>query len=198
MNLLANGSFTEAAARGQEPRFLFPLSGAVPAQWELRATPTECGRVALGTAIAGVRALRIEGAWDTQLMQVQTVRAGRLYVAEGLLRGRSSPGNDAALTFAFLDAAGGRVGEYRTVMLPKGESDWRRLVLADVAPDGARYVVVGVSALRQFGGDWLEVTGIALRAIQTAEDGGQRTEGGGRMTEGGGRKTEGRWRRTED
>ncbi|HLP07199.1 MAG TPA: DUF4838 domain-containing protein [Opitutaceae bacterium] len=163
-NLLSNASFVTAATTGQEPRFLFPLSGEVPAQWELRAAPTEHGRVALGSSNGRSRVLRIEGAWDTQLLQTQPARAGSLYVATMRLRGRSSPGNDAALFLTFLDAGGARVGEYRTVMLPKGESEWRTLVLADAAPERAKYVVLGVSALRQFGGDWLEAAEASLTA----------------------------------
>jgi len=165
-NLLANGTFAETALGGHQPRFLHPRSGELPAGWDVRSVATEQGRVALGPAIAGSRALRIEGAWDTQLNQRQPVWPGRLYVAEVQMRGRSSPGNDAALTLAFVDAGGKLTGEYRVAMLPKGESAWRTLVLADVAPENAKYVVIGVLAQRQFGGDWLEATGVSLRVAE--------------------------------
>jgi len=98
--------------------------------------------------------------------QAQPVQPGELCVAEVQMRGRSSPGNDAALTLAFVDAAGKLVGEYRTTMLPKGESTWRRLTLADTAPATARYVVVGLVATRQFDGDWLEAAEATLRVAE--------------------------------
>ncbi len=163
---LANGWFGEAAPGGLQPSFLHPRSGDIPAGWEVRAAPTEQGRVALGSRVLGRRILRVEGAWDTQVTQAQPVQPGELCVAEVQMRGRSSPGNDAALTLAFVDAAGKLVGEYRTTMLPKGESAWRRLTLADTAPATARYVVVGVAATRQFGGDWLEAAEATLRVAE--------------------------------
>lgn len=165
-NLLANGTFARASADGQQPQFLYPRSGELPADWNVRAVATEHGRVTLGPAFAGVRVLRIEGAWDTEIGQTQLAEPGRLYVAEVQMRGWSSPGNDAALTLAFVDAGGKTVGEYRTTMLPKGETGWRTLVLAAGAPENAKYVVVGLSALRQFGGDWLEATGVSLRVAE--------------------------------
>ncbi|MFT3828375.1 MAG: DUF4838 domain-containing protein [Opitutaceae bacterium] len=163
-NLLVNSSFAQAAAAGQEPRFLFPQSGPIPAYWECRAAPTEHGRVALGPLDGPTRVLRIEGAWDTQVLQTQPVEPGALYLATLRMRGRSSPGNDATLFLAFLDAAGARVGEYRATMLPKGTCDWRTLVLAETAPVRAKHVVIGVAALRQFGGDWLEAAEASLTA----------------------------------
>ncbi len=169
-NLVQNGSFATTVPGGHAPRFLYPKSGEIPAGWELHAAPTEQGRVALGTPVLGTRTLRIEGAWDTQLNQAHEAQPGCLHVAEALLRGRSSPGNDVALTLAFVDAGGALVGEYRTVALPKGESAWRTVTLADMAPRQAKYVVVGVTVTRQFGGDWAEVAGITLRAVQTTED----------------------------
>jgi hypothetical protein len=138
----------------------------LPADWNVRAVATEHGRVALGPAFAGLRVLRIEGAWDTTIGQTQLAVPGRLYVAEVQMRGRSSPGNDAALTLAFVDAGGKTVGDYRSTMLPKGETGWLTLVLAASAPENAKYVVVGLSALRQFGGDWLEATGVSLRVAE--------------------------------
>jgi hypothetical protein len=165
-NLLSNGTFAEASPEGQQPQFLYPRSGELPADWNVRAVATEHGRVALGPAFAGVRVLRVEGAWDTGIGQTQLAEPGRLYVAEVQMRGRSSPGNDAALTLAFVDAGGKTVGEYRSVMLPKGESGWRALALAANAPENAKYVVVGVAALRQFGGDWIEATGVSLRVAE--------------------------------
>jgi len=165
-NLLANGTFAKASAEGQQPQFLYPRSGELPADWNVRAVATEHGRVALGPAFAGLRVLRIEGAWDTTIGQTQLAVPGRLYVAEVQMRGRSSPGNDAALTLAFVDAGGKTVGDYRSTMLPKGETGWLTLVLAASAPENAKYVVVGLSALRQFGGDWLEATGVSLRVAE--------------------------------
>lgn len=158
-----NGNFSTAADSGLEPAFLYPKCGEVPAGWEVRASPTEAGVVALGPLRAGMRPLRIEGAWDTQVIQVLPAEVGTIYVAQALLRGRSSPGNDAALTLAFLDADGALVGEYRSVGVPKGESNWRSYILGDTAPTGAKYVVLGVAVTRQFGGDWAEATGLSLR-----------------------------------
>ncbi|HQF39925.1 MAG TPA: DUF4838 domain-containing protein [Opitutaceae bacterium] len=163
---LANGWFGDAAPGGLQPDFLHPRSGDIPAGWEVRAAPTEQGRVALGSRILGRRILRVEGAWDTQVTQAQPVQPGELCVAEVQMRGRSSPGNDAALTLAFVDAAGKLVGEYRATMLPKGESTWRRMTLADTAPATARYVVVGLVATRQFDGDWLEAAEATLRVAE--------------------------------
>ena len=166
-DLAVNGTFSQVAPRGLEPRFLHPLSGALPCDWNMRAVPTELGRVALVTAVEpGARALRIEGAWDTRVTQALHARPGRLHVAEIQMRGRSSPGGDAALMLEFIDAAGNLVGEYRAAMLPKGESDWRTLVLADVAPATAKYVVFGVTAERQFGGDWLEAMRATLQVVE--------------------------------
>ncbi len=163
---LANGWFGEAAPGGLHPGFLHPRSGDIPAAWAVRAAPTEQGRVTLGARVLGRRILRVEGAWDTQVTQAQPVQPGQLFVAEVQMRGRSSPGNDAALTLAFVDAAGRLVGEYRTTMLPKGENAWRQLTLADTALAEARYVVVGLVATRQFDGDWLEAAEATLRVAE--------------------------------
>lgn len=165
VNLLANPLFLRVSPDGQAPRFLYPLSGEVPQDWELRAIATEKSCVALGKLEDGARPLRIEGAWDTQLLQRRPATVGRLYLAEIELRGVSSPGNDASLILTFLDAHGRNVGEFRTVSLPKGRSDWRLLALADTAPVGSVQVVFGIVAKRQFGGDWLEARLPALRAV---------------------------------
>ena len=40
------------------------------------------------------------------------------------------------------------------------------MTLTDTAPAEARYVVVGLAATRQFGGDWLEATEVTLRVAE--------------------------------
>ena len=165
-NRLIDGRFWVVAAGGQQPRFLFPRSGDIPANWDVQAMATEHGRVALGPMGPTGRILRIEGAWDTQVRQARPASPGRLYVAEVRMQGRSSPGNDAALSLLFLDAAGKIVGEYRTAALPKGESAWRTLTVADRAPAGTTTVLVSLVVLRQFGGDWVEATEASLREVE--------------------------------
>ncbi len=163
-DLAYNGRFLQDAGPRLGPRFLYPTSGDVPEGWEVRATPTEKGQVALGPARAGMRVLRIEGAWDTRVAQMQPARPGRFHLVEGLMRGRSSPGNDVALTLAFVDAQGELLGDNLAVALPKGEGAWRGYALGAVAPAGACHVVFGVAVTRQFGADWAEATALSLRA----------------------------------
>lgn len=165
-NRLANGSFGALAPEGLTPSFLHPGAGALPAGWEIRSMATEHSRVGLGASWAGVRVLRIAGAWDTQVLQAQPIEPGHLCVLEAQLRGRTSPGGDAVLSLSFLDEQGAPTGEFRTVTLPKGESAWRTWLLADTAPAQARQVVVGLRATRQFGDDWLEATGLSLRVAE--------------------------------
>jgi hypothetical protein len=168
-NLDADSSFAETKPEGQEPRFLFPHSGDVPAGWEVRAMPTESGRVSLVGAggEAPGRAVRIEGAWDTQIYQWLPAEPGRVYVATARLRGRSSPGNDAALFLTFLDQDGKVAGFRRMASLPKGETPaWRSMALADPAPGGAAWVGIGVGSARQVRGDWFEAARLELRAVK--------------------------------
>jgi hypothetical protein len=226
-NRLENGDFARVAAggpteraadrAGQEPKFLYPRSGELPAGWEVRAIATETGRVALVDPVSGGvrttdthlspwrsapvrnnqslastdveageasrgpvgprlgeaggvpagmrpgRALRIEGAWETQVSQLLPATPGRLHVTSAWMRGHSSPGNDAALILVFLTADGRITGEYRTQTLPKGTSEWRSLLLAATAPADAAWVSVGVAAIRQPVGDWLEAADVELR-----------------------------------
>ena len=168
-NLATNGSFAESAEDRQEPRFLFPLFGARPAHWELRAMPTENGKVALieaGTVGSRGRVLRIEGAWDTQLYQWHPVEAGSRYVATARVRGKSSLGNDAALFLTFVTADGKAAGNYLMQSLPKGLTrESRTLALADRAPVGAAWVGVGIGVSRQVAGDWIEVDTVKLRGV---------------------------------
>ena len=167
-NLAANSSFAVAAANLQEPQFLYPHFGALPAKWELRAMPTESGKVALVDRGAGSkpRALRVEGAWDTQLFQWIRIEPDCFYVASARLRGFSSPGNDAALFLTFLDASGEVVGTSRMQSLPKGlTQSWRTTVLTDHVPEAASWVGIGISATRQSPGDWLEGADVELRGI---------------------------------
>ena len=107
--------------------------------------------------------MRLEGAWETQVSQLLPATPGRLHVASAWMRGHSSPGNDAALILVFLTADGRITGEYRTQTLPKGTSDWRTLLLAATAPADAAWVSVGVAAIRQPAGDWLEAAAVELR-----------------------------------
>ena len=201
-NRVENGDFSRVASGGQEPKYLYPRSGELPAGWEVRAIATETGRVALADPVGGGvrttdthlsplptaklaavqlvrsclgeaegvpvgtqpgRVLRIEGAWETQATQLLAATPGRLHVASAQLRGHSSPGNDAALILVFLTADGRITGEYRTQTLPKGTSAWRTLLLAATAPADAAWVSVGVAAIRQPAGDWLEAAGVALK-----------------------------------
>jgi hypothetical protein len=166
-NRLTNGDFSRVAEGGKEPRFLYPRWGQLPAGWEVRGIATEAGRVALvsATGLAGAgRALRIEGAWESQCSTILAATPGRLHVVSARMRGQSSPGNDAALFIVFMTADGRITGEYRTQTLPKGASDWRTLLLAATAPADAAWVSVGVAALRQPAGDWLEAAQFELGA----------------------------------
>jgi hypothetical protein len=163
--LVYNGDFSIGGVE-HRPRFLFPLSGELPGGWEVMAAATEKGRVALGTGEDGRRVLRIEGAWDTEIRQGYATANGRLYVAEALVRGRSSIGNDTGICLQFMDSTGAVVGTRRAVHLPKGDNDWRRLVLADVAPVGAKYVAFSFVAARQFGGDWSEISAVQIREVE--------------------------------
>jgi hypothetical protein len=115
-------------------------------------------------ARAGGRALRVEGAWDTEVFRWIPALAGRTYVLTGWLRGHVSAGNASALVLSFLDADNKPVGEHRLQSLPAGSSDnWVELALADRAPADAAWVGFGVSASRQTGRDWLEADDLKLR-----------------------------------
>jgi len=168
LNLVANGSFINPAKESLEPRFLYPPFGAIPAKWELKAMPTERGKVELLSLDPEKkrRVVRMEGAWDTQLFQWMPVEPDCSYVATARLRGQSGPGNDSAMFLSFLDAAGKVVDPVRMQSLPKGvTSEWRTLVLAALAPDKAVWVGIGIGATRQSPGDWLEVAGVELRGV---------------------------------
>ena len=163
-NRLANGDFAGVAAARQEPAFLYPRWGELPEGWEVGGMATETGRVALvGAAGKPGHALRIEGAWESHLSATESALPGRLVVASARMRGQSSPGADASLFLVFMTADGRMTGEYRMQTLPKGASAWRSMLLAATAPADAAWMSVGVLALRQPAGDWLEVAGVELR-----------------------------------
>lgn len=165
-NLTRNPVFAEAGGVGQEPSFLFPRDGVLPADWEVRATPTETGRVARVPAGPAARALRIEGAWDTQVFQWHPASPGGVYVATARLRGGSSPGSDAGLFMTFLTKDGKVTGTHRMQSLPKGSTlAWRAMALADRAPEDVTWVGVGIGASRQVAGDWFEVAELELRGL---------------------------------
>jgi hypothetical protein len=171
-NLAANGSF-ELESGPMEPEFLFPRFGAMPLAWRCQAMPTELGRVAVveTDAHAGARALRVEGAWDTEVFRWIPALPGRTYLLTGWLRGRVSTGNTSALVLSFLDADNKPVGEHRLQSLPAGSTDnWLEIVLADRAPADAAWVGFGVSASRQTGADWLEADDVQLRCAPLAAD----------------------------
>ena len=170
VNLARNSAFTSVARHRQEPGFLFPGSGELPADWVVHAMPTERQRTALCAAADGAatRALRIEGAWDTQIYQWLPAVPGQAYVARIRGRGRSSPGGDAGLFLSFLTAEGKPVGTHRMQTLPKGEHRVPlELVLADVAPAEAAWVGFGCGVSRQVAGDWFEAEGPELREVST-------------------------------
>jgi hypothetical protein len=169
-NIAGNPFFAERSAVGAEPDFLHPRDGARPAVWEVQAMSTETGRVTRVPNGPAARALRIEGAWDTQVFQWLPAEPGRLYVATARLRGASSPGNDAGLFLSFLTKDRAATGEPRMQSLPKGETaGWRTQVLADVAPADAAWVGVGLGASRQGPVDWLEAAAVELRAVAPRE-----------------------------
>ena len=168
-NLTANSLFLETAGEGKEPHYLYPRYGNLPARWVLKAMPTEEGRVALvesageGAAYSLRASIRIEGAWDTQLYQWLQAKRGCAYLATARLRGRSSPGGDAALFLTFLSESG-NVLSGSMQSLPKGEtSNWRVEALCDRAPPEAKWVGVGIGCARQTTGDWMEANSVELR-----------------------------------
>lgn len=170
-DLLFNGSFSEADRVGQEPHYLYPRDGALPAHWFMKAMPTEKGSAGLvhedgtGDRRAGSRVLRVEGAWDTQVYQWLPATPGNIYLGMARLKGHSSPGSDAALVFTFL-SADGLVLNAAAQSLPKGDtSQWRTLVLGDRAPQGAAWVGLGVGCTRQAAGDWTEAASIELHSM---------------------------------
>jgi hypothetical protein len=167
-NLLLNGSFTEASRQGQEPQFLYSRYGILPAHWTLKAMPTETGRAALvdeAGADAGRRALRIEGAWDTQVYQWMPATSGNNYVGMARLKGRSSAGSDVGLVFTFLSEDGAVLGS-AAQSLPKGDTgQWRTLVLAGRAPQHAAWVGLAIGCTRQAAGDWIEADSAELHSM---------------------------------
>lgn len=169
-NLTANSSFMETAANGQEPSYLYPRFGALPAGWTLKAMPTENGRAALaeetrsGGAGSRRRSIRIEGAWDTQVYQWLPTKPGFVYLATARLKGRSSPGCDAALFLTFLSGGGDVLASWMQ-SLPKGDApSWHTGALGDRAPAQAAWVGVGVGCSRQTAGDWMEADSVELRS----------------------------------
>jgi len=172
-NLAANGSF-ELEGAPMRPEFLFARYGALPLAWRCQAMPAERGRVAVveTDARAGTRALRVEGAWDTEMFRWIPALPGRTYVLTGWLRGRVSAGNASTLVLSFLDADNQPVGEHRLQALPVGRTDdWTEIALADRAPADAAWVGFGVSASRQTGTDWLEADDVQLRCAPLRGDG---------------------------
>lgn len=174
-NLTINSNFMEVAAETQEPHFLFPGNGALPAGWIFRAVPTENGRAALagetGTGDAALhrRSVRIAGAWDSQLFQWIPAKAGSIYLATARVRGRSSPGGDATLFLTFL-SRGGDVLAACSQSLPKGDTpDWRIAALCDRAPKQVDWVGVGIGCARQTLGDWMEADSVELRSGMAAQ-----------------------------
>jgi hypothetical protein len=167
-NLAANGSF-ELEGAPMRPEFLFPRYGTLPLAWRCQAMPTERGRVAVveTDAHAGKRALRVEGAWETEVFGWIPALPGRTYVLTGWLRGRVSHGNASALVLGFLDSDNKPVGEHRLRSLPAGRTDdWIEIALSERAPAEAAWVGFGVSASRQTGGDWLEADDVSLRCVK--------------------------------
>ena len=167
-DLIANGSFVESGKQSQAPRFLYPHSGVLPAKWTWRAMPTERGKVERvdSEVVRGGRALRVEGAWDTQFYQWIPAEPKGVYVATALLRGKSGPGNDTALFLTFLNRSGEVTGTVRACSLPKGlTSGWRVGALADRVPEDAAWVGVGVASSRQGPEDWLEATAVSLQRV---------------------------------
>lgn len=167
-DLVANGSFTAPASNFMEPEFLYPKFGMLPAKWKITAMPTETGKVVLvGTGPqSDQQALRIEGAWDTQVFQWIPAEPDCVYLATARGRGKSSPGSDSALFLTFLDQAGKVVGPVRMQGLPKGMTEsWRNLALADRAPDEAAWVGIGIGSTRQQPGDALEVADVGLHGV---------------------------------
>jgi len=136
---------------------------------QLQAMPTERGNVALVGKRSEPRkiAVRIEGAYDTQLYQWLPAEPGCIYLAKAEVRGNSSPGNDSALFLTFLDGAGKLMGREEMQSLPKGVTDnWRVAVLADRAPKGAAWIGVGGGASGQGVEDWMEISEIELRRVE--------------------------------
>ena len=165
-NLTQNPFFADRAQRGPEPEFLYPRGGVWPAGWEVKAMPTETGRVGRVANGPTARALRIEGGWDTQVFQWLPAVPGRLYAATAQLRGNSGPGNDAGLFLTFLTKERAVTGTHRMQSLPKGlTTGWRDQALAEVAPADAAWVGVGLGASRQSTGDWLEAASVELRGV---------------------------------
>jgi hypothetical protein len=170
-NLAANGSF-ELEGDPMRPEFLFPLYGALPQAWRCQAMPTERGRVAVveTDARSGARALRVEGAWDTEVFRWIPALPGRIYILTGWLRGRVSPGNTSALVLSFLDADNRPIGEHQLQSLAACRTDnWTELVLAGRAPEGAAWVGFGVSVARQVGSDFVEADDVQLRSVNPAQ-----------------------------
>lgn len=169
-NLVENGSFELRGTEAQQPPFLFPRPGEQPTGWEVMATPTETGRVAVvETEESSRRMLRVEGAWDTMVYQWVPAKPGRTYVVTAQLRGSSSPGNESALYVRFLSVEGKVLDTIAMQSLATGRtSAWRTLSLAEVAPMTAAWVGVGIGAARQSPGDWLEAGKVELHGVRSS------------------------------
>ena len=173
-NLTSNSTFALASPDPMEPRFLYPKYGALPLSWIIRSMPTEMGAMALVDDIdspkpsPGKRAIRIEGAWDSQLFQWIRAKPGSLYLATAQLRGLSSSGGDSSLVLTFLSGEGGNL-DSKAQSLPKGNTPhWRIAALGNRAPEDTAWVGVGVACTRQVPRDWLEAESVELRTLDSA------------------------------
>ena len=167
-NLVANSAFLKTTGKSFDPGFLYPRFGPIPSQWQMRAIATESGSVAVvdDFAKAERKALRIEGARNTQVFQWRAVEPDCVYSAFARMRGHSGPGNDAALFLTFVDSNGKLLGQTEMQSLPKGTTvDWREGVVSDEPPAGARWVGIGLGATGQESGDWLEATDVELKGV---------------------------------
>lgn len=137
-------------------------------RWMSSTEPAERERsgVRSGANRSGERGLRIEGAIASNALQWRSITPGQTVEASAWVRGHVGISTRVQFVLGWLDERGTlMVREHSSLVLPEGDwPEWVQLRQGRVAPDGAKWVGVGLLVKQQGRDDWVEWDDVSLRS----------------------------------
>ena len=146
------------------------------AGWDSRVEPAEnvVAAVTAAAARTGSAGLRLANHKYTSVFFWSPRQLAQGFEVAAYLRGQLSSSARVMLSISWLDASQRLIGSRRVRFIPTSTTEWTRIRVGQASPVNAAWVAVGIVAISQLPGDWVDVDDVSLRPW-----------GGGRAVDGG-------------
>jgi hypothetical protein len=135
------------------------------AGWDSRVEPAEnvVAAVTAAAARTGRGGLRLANDKYVSVFFWSPRQLAQGFEVAAYLRGQLSSSARVMLSISWLDASQQLIGSRRVRFIPTTTTEWTRIRVGQASPVNAAWVAVGIEAVSQLPGDWVDVDDVSLR-----------------------------------